>query len=155
MYASAESDCRRSWVSSGGCQLHTHWMYGRTLFDSSFLYCWDNRVLLHAHWMYGRVLPPTGGLRQSVKGVRSGASTSLAERPLHLLGRFQSRFGRGGKGFGHDTLEMPIGRIFTGTVSVQKCLPTYWRAKKDPGTSVRLGNLRQLPIIAEVRLSIF
>lgn len=41
----------------GRILLHAHWMYGRTLFDSSFLYCWDNRVLLHAHWMYGRVLP--------------------------------------------------------------------------------------------------
>ena len=41
----------------GRMLLHAHWMYGRTLFDSSFLYCWDNRVLLHAHGMYGRALP--------------------------------------------------------------------------------------------------
>ena len=39
-------------------------------------YTWD---------VWFAALPPTGGLRQSVKGVRSGASTSLAERPLHLL----------------------------------------------------------------------
>ncbi len=92
-------------------------------------------------------LPPIGGLRQSVKGVRSGASTSLAARPLHLLGRFQSRFGRGGKGFGHDTLEMPIGRIFTGTVSVQKCLPTYWRARnRYPQVRKHVcGGLRDIP----------
>lgn len=30
----------------------------------------------------------------------------------------------------------------------------YWRAVPVPGTSVRLGNLRQQPIIVEVRLSI-
>lgn len=29
----------------------------------------------------------------------------------------------------------------------------YWRAVPVPGTSVRLGNLRQQPIIVEVRLS--